>query len=85
MFVGKHAPDLSKVPKEIRGGDLSFEGYFLWTPKVVPKENKGLLIRISDASGTGFDETFVKYQISEQTRLNQITAEIFVIKGLDAA
>jgi hypothetical protein len=85
MFVGKHAPDLSKVPKEIRGGDLSFEGYFLWTPKVVPKENKGLLIRISDASGTGFDETFVKYQISEQTRLNQITAEIFVIKGLDVA
>jgi hypothetical protein len=85
MFVGKHSPDLSKVPKEIRGGDLSFEGYFLWTPKVVPKENKGLLIRISDASGTGFDETFVKYQISEQTRLNQITAEVFVIKGLDAA
>ncbi len=85
LFVGKHSPDLSKIPKEIRGGDLSFEGYFLWTPKVVPKENKGLLIRISDASGTGFDETFVKYQISEQTRLNQITAEIFVIKGLDAA
>jgi hypothetical protein len=64
---------------------LSFEGYFLWTPKVVPKENKGLLIRIGDASGTGFDETFAKYQISEQTRLNQITAEIFVSKGLDPA
>ncbi len=52
---------------------------------MVPKENKGLLIRISDASGTGFDETFAKYQISEQTRLNQITAEIFVSKGLDPA
>jgi hypothetical protein len=85
LFVGKHTPDLSKIPREIRGGDLSFEGYFLWTPKVVPKENKGLLIRISDASGTGFDETFAKYQISEQTRLNQITAEIFVVKGLDPA
>jgi Histidine kinase-, DNA gyrase B-, and HSP90-like ATPase len=85
IFVGRHTPDLSKIPKEIRGGDLSFEGYFLWTPKVVPKENKGLLVRISDASGTGFDETFAKYQISEQTRLNQITAEVFVIKGVDPA
>lgn len=85
VFVGKHAPDLSKIPKEVRGGDLSFEGYFLWTPVVVPTENKGLLIRISDASGTGFDDKYMKYQISELTRLNQITAEVFVIKGLDAA
>jgi hypothetical protein len=85
VFVGKHSPDLSKIPREVRGGDLSFEAYFLWTPIVVPTENKGLLIRISDASGTGFDDKFMKYQVSELTRLNQITAEIFVIKGLDAA
>jgi len=78
-------PDLSSIPQEIRGGDLSFEGYFLWSPKVVPKENTGVLVRISDASGTLFDESFMKYQISEQTRLRQITAEIFVLKGLDAA
>ena len=49
------SPDLQSVPEEVRGGDLSFEGYFLWTPKVVPKENNGLLIRVSDASGTLFD------------------------------
>jgi len=85
MFFGKCEPNLKTVPDEIRGGDLSFEGYFLWTPKVVPKENNGLLVRISDASGTLFDESFIKYQISEQTRLRQITAEIFVLKGLDAA
>jgi len=85
MFVGKCAPDLQTVPTEIRGGNLSFEGYFLWTPKVVPRENNGLLVRISDASGTLFDESFIKYQISEQTRLRQITAEVFVLKGLDAA
>lgn len=85
LFVGKCSPDLSSVPKEIRGGDLAFEGYFLWTPKVVPKENIGLLVRISDASGTLFDESFIKYQISEQNRLRQITAEIFVLKGLDPA
>ena len=85
MFFCKCEPDLKTVPDEIRGGDLSFEGYFLWTPKVVPKENNGLLVRISDASGTLFDESFIKYQISEQTRLRQITAELFVLKGLDAA
>ena len=85
LFVGKCSPDLSSIPKEIRGGDLAFEGYFLWTPKVVPKENVGLLVRISDASGTLFDESFIKYQISEQNRLRQITAEIFVLKGLDPA
>jgi hypothetical protein len=85
LFVGKCAPDLSAVPKEIRGGDLEFEAYFLWTPKVVPKENTGLMIRINDASGTPFDDSFMKYQISEQTRLRQITSEVFVVEGLDAA
>lgn len=85
LFVGKAKPDLSKISSEERGGDLEFEAYFLWAPKIVPKENNGLLIRISDASGTLFDESFAKYQVSELTRLSQITAEIFVIRGLDAA
>ena len=85
LFVGSAAPDLSKISLQERGGDLAFEVYFLWAPKIVPKENNGLLIRVSDASGTLFDETFAKYQISELTRLKQITAEIFVLKGLDAA
>ena len=85
IFAGSYKPDLSKVPEDIRGGDLEFEAYLLWTPKVVPTENTGLLIRISDASGTLFDETFIKYQVSEQTRLRQITAEVFVRVGLDPA
>ncbi len=85
LFVGSAAPDLSKISAEERGGDLAFEAYFLWAPKIVPKENNGLLIRIGDASGTLFDDSFAKYQISELTRLKQITAEIFVSKGLDPA
>jgi len=85
VFVGSDAPDLSKINAEERGGDLAFEAYFLWAPKIVPRENNGLLIRISDASGTLFDETFAKYQVSELTRLKQITAEVFILKGLDAA
>ncbi len=85
MFVGGHTPDLSSFPSEFRGGDLSFEAYLFWMPKVVPKENNGILVRIADANGTLFDETFMKYQISEQTRIRQVTAEVFVRSGMDAA
>lgn len=85
LMVGKCHPDLSKIPEEYRGGDLEFEAYLFWTPKVVPRDHIGVLVRIHDNSGTLFDETFMKYQISEQTRLKQITAEIFVNKGLDGA
>lgn len=85
IFVGSYSPDLTKVPVSIRGGDLEFEAYLFWNSQIVPKENNGVLIRINGASGALFDDTFMKYQVSEQTRLRQITAEIFVTKGLDAA
>lgn len=85
IFVGKCTPDLSRIPEDIRGGNLSFEAYLFWNSKIVPVEHNGVLIRIHNASGAPFDDTFLKYQISEQTRLGQITAEIFVREGLDAA
>lgn len=85
MFVGSFAPDLSLIPTTVRGGDLAFEAYLFWNSKIVPKENNGVLVRINGASGALFDDTFMKYQVSEQTRLRQITAEIFVTRGLDAA
>ncbi|MDQ0653778.1 ATP-binding protein [Pseudomonas cedrina] len=85
FFVGRAKPDLSEIPEQYRGGDLEFEAYLYWSKKIVPREHNGVLIRINGASGTLFDENFLKYQVSEQTRLRQITAEIFVIKGLDAA
>ena len=85
IFVGGFAPDLSRIPESIRGGDLAFEAYIFWNSKIVPKENNGVLVRIHGSSGALFDDTFMKYQVSEQTRLRQITAEIFVSKGLDAA
>lgn len=85
LFVGQCSPDLSKVPEKFRGGTLSFEAYLYWTPKVTPKDHNGVLVRVNNSSGTLFDETFMKYQVSEQTRLRQIVAEIFVLDGLDAA
>lgn len=85
LFVGKFKPDISKVPKDIRGGNLSFEAYFRWTPVVVPEEHRGIMLRISDVSSAFFDPTFMHYPVSEQTRLRQITAEVFVKEGLDPA
>lgn len=85
LFVGQCSPDLSRIPDKFRGGSLSFEAYFYWAPKIAPKDHNGVLIRINGASGTLFDETFMKYQVSEQTRLRQIIAEVYVIQGLDAA
>jgi hypothetical protein len=85
LFVGRCEPDLSKVPEEFRGGNLRFEAYLYWSPKIVPKDHNGVLVRLKGASGTLFDSTFMGYQVSEQTRLKQLTAEIFVHEGLEGA
>ncbi len=86
LFVGSWSPPLGKIPSTTSGGqELSFEGYMLWTPRVIPAENAGLLTRIADASGILFDERFMDYPIAELTRLRQTSAELFVHRGLDAA
>lgn len=85
IFVGKCREEFKKVPRELSGGPLAFEAYLFWTPKVAPVEHQGSLVRIHGSSGTLFDSTFMRYQISEQTRLRQITCEIFVSEGLDSA
>ncbi|MCB0211273.1 MAG: ATP-binding protein [Anaerolineae bacterium] len=86
LFIGRYKAPLEKLPENIVGGrELEFEAYFLWTPKVVPTEHAGVMVRIADASGTRFDETFFSYQVQELRRLSQISAEIFVRSGLDAA
>jgi hypothetical protein len=85
VFIGKCREEFSNVPRELSGGPLAFEAYLFWTPKVAPTEHQGSLIRIHGSSGTLFDPTFMRYQVSEQTRLRQITCEIFVSEGLDSA
>lgn len=85
LFVGRYAPNLTKVDPSLRGGAFGLEGYLLWNGMVIPKENNGVIVRIRGAAGSLFDQTFFKYQVSEQTRLRQITSELFITKGLDAA
>ncbi len=85
VFLGKCREEFPKIQRELSGGPLAFEAYLFWTPKVAPTEHQGSLIRIHGSSGTLFDPTFMRYQVAEQTRLRQITCEIFVSEGLDSA
>jgi hypothetical protein len=85
LFVGRYSPRLGTIDPMQRGGGLSFEGYLFWNGRVVPKENNGVLIRIRGASGALFDNTFFNYKVSEITRLRQISSELFIKLGVDAA
>ena len=85
MLVAKQPNPFSDDDLERAGGPLSFTAYLYWNSRIVPKETVGVMVRIGDASGTLFDPTFLNYRVSEQTRLRQITAEIFVHEGLDSA
>jgi hypothetical protein len=85
VFIGKCREEFPKIDRALSAGPLEFEAYLFWTPKVAPVEHQGSLIRIHGSSGTLFDPTFMRYQVSEQTRRQQITCEIFVREGLDSA
>ena len=85
LLVGKIEEAFRKSELDRAGGQLSFEGYLYWNSQIIPKETAGVLIRVREASGTLFDSSFLDYRISEQNRLSQITAEIFVKQGLDGA
>ncbi|WP_419920326.1 ATP-binding protein [Candidatus Poriferisodalis sp.] len=85
LFVGRCREEFKGIRHELSGGPLEFETYLIWTPKVAPTEHQGVLARVHGSSGTLFDPTFMRYQVSEQNRLRQITCEIFVSQGLEAA
>jgi hypothetical protein len=85
IFVGRDAQKFEKKPRQLSGGPLVFEAYLFWAPRIIPKQHQGAILRFGNASGALFDRTFMGYQVSEQTRTRQITAEIFVSEGLDGA
>jgi len=85
MAVGKFKEEFKDYDITLSGGPLEFEAYLLWTHVVAPIENRGVLIRIHDSSGTLFDANFLQYQGGEGTRSSQTTAEIFVLRGLESA
>lgn len=85
IFAGHLRDEFAGIPVESSAGTLEFYAYLMWMPKVIPVDDIGSLIRIHGASGSGFDETYLKYQVAETTRLKQISCEIFVVSGLEDA
>ena len=85
LVVGHCREEFPGIAREFTGGPLEFEAYLMWAPKIAPTEHQGVLVRVHGSSGTLFDPTFLRYQVSEQTRLRQISCEIFVSEGLEAA
>ncbi|MFI5161631.1 MAG: ATP-binding protein [Sphingobacteriales bacterium] len=85
ILVGQCKQPFTNIKKEFSTGELAFEAYLFWNPIIAPAEHRGVLIRVNGASGTLFDPTFLKYQVSEQVRLRQIVCEIFVHQGFDSA
>ncbi len=85
VFIGECIEDFGGRSYDISAGPLKFSAYLFWNSKIAPVEHQGVLIRIHDASGTGFDTSLMKYQVQETTRRSQLTCEIFVSEGLDSA
>lgn len=85
LMIGKVENAFKDSELARAGGQLCFEAYLYWNSRIVPKETSGVVLRVREASGTLFDRSFLDYQVSEQNRLSQITAEIFVNEGLDSA
>ncbi|TDH38113.1 ATP-binding protein [Pseudohoeflea suaedae] len=85
MMVGSEIAPFPETSLDRAGGVLRFEAYLYWNSRITPKDIQGSIIRVREASGTLFDARFADYQVSEQSRLRQITAEIFVLEGLDGA
>jgi hypothetical protein len=85
LFVGKCRTPLGNYDPERSGGPLEFEAYFYWNTLIVPNQNRGVLVRVHGASGVLYDEKFMDFQTAELNRLKQITAEVFILKGMDPA
>lgn len=85
LMVGKVEKAYDEKVLTLAGGQLSFEAYMYWNSKIIPRDISGALVRVREASGSLFDENYLKYQVSEQNRLSQIIVEIFVTEGLDGA
>lgn len=85
LFAGHYRTEYPKRDVELSAGPLEFTAYLYWTPKLIPSDHRGVLIRVNEASGTLFDPDFLAFPVNEQRRLGQITCEVFIHEGFDGA
>ncbi|MEU4514007.1 ATP-binding protein [Nonomuraea wenchangensis] len=85
LFVGHYRTDYPMRAIELSGGPLEFSAYLFWTPRLLPPEHSGVLIRVNEASGTLFDPKFLGFPSAEERRMSQVLCEVFVREGFDGA
>ena len=85
LFYGKYSPDLSRFDDNISGGKLSFEAFIKWAPRIVPKEHRGLTVRMHGATGALFDPDFMRWQLAEYQLKTQLLVEINILEGFESA
>jgi hypothetical protein len=85
MLQGKPKMFIGRFASEVDGANLSGTAYFFWSYETKPKENNGILVRLSGASGTLFDPAFLDFRTTELVRLRQVSSEVFTATGLENA
>lgn len=85
VFAGSSHEAFRGVDRELSGGPLRFQAYLVWAPQIRPPDHQGSLVRVHNATGMLFDHDFISFPVAEQTRLAQITCEVFVLEGFDGA
>lgn len=85
LFYGKYSPDLSRFDDNTSGGKLSFEAFIKWSPRIIPKEHRGVTIRMHGATGALFDPDFMRWQLAEYQLKTQLLVEINIIEGFESA
>ena len=58
LCIGRCREEFAGKPVALSGGPLQFEAYVLWTPKVLPTQHQGVMIRVGNAAGAPFYWTF---------------------------
>jgi hypothetical protein len=72
--------------RKIAGRRLALRGYvYLQQPRIQPEELKGVHIRIRNVGIGNYDKSWLGYPFNEGQKFGQITGEIYVDEGLEAA
>jgi hypothetical protein len=84
------SPDPIVIPieydRKIAGRRLALSGYvYLQQPRIQPEELKGVHIRIRNVGIGNYDKSWLGYPFNEGQKFGQITGEIYVDEGLEAA
>lgn len=75
-----------KFAQDVAGRPLRLFGYvYAQKPRIDPVELQGVQLRIKNVGIGGYDRTWMGYPFDEGIKFGQVTGEIFVEEGLEAA